>query len=88
MIYKKYYYEQIPIETANKNPESIKAFFWYLYMCNVTHWNLVVFFKWSCEIKGLNLIVYKFNLPHINVTSIITTRNNYFLKEIFIKSYV
>lgn len=37
MIYKKYYYEQIPIETANKNPESIKAFFWYLYMCNVTH---------------------------------------------------
>lgn len=88
MIYKKYYYEQIPIETANKNPESIKAFFWYLYMCNVTHWNLVVSFKWSCEIKGLNLIVYKFNLPHINVTSIITTRNNYFLKEIFIKSYV
>lgn len=45
MIYKKYYYEQIPIETANKNPESIKAFFWYLYMCNVTHWNLVVSFK-------------------------------------------
>lgn len=88
MIYKKYYYEQIPIETANKNPESIKAFFWYLYMCNVTHWNLVVSFKWSCEIKELNLIVYKFNLPHINVTSIITTRNNYFLKEIFIKSYV
>lgn len=45
MIYKKYYYERIPIETANKNPESIKAFFWYLYMCNVTHWNLVVSFK-------------------------------------------
>lgn len=82
MIYKKYYYERIPIETANKSPESIKAFFWYLYMCNVTHWNLVVFFKWSCEIKGLNLIVYKLNLPHINVTSIIRN-NNYDQKQLF-----
>lgn len=27
MICKKYYCEQIPIETVNKNPESIKAFF-------------------------------------------------------------
>lgn len=82
MICKKYYCEQIPIETVNKNPESIKAFFWYLYMCNITHWNLVVSFKWSCEIKGLNLIVYKLNLPHINLTSIIRN-NNYDQKQLF-----
>lgn len=50
-------------------------------MCNITHWNLVVSFKWSCEIKGLSLIVYKLNLPHINVTSII--RNNYDQEQLF-----
>lgn len=50
-------------------------------MCNITHWNLVVSFKWSCEIKGLSLIVYKLNLPHINGTSII--RNNYDQEQLF-----
>ena len=36
----------------------------------------------SCEIKGLNFIVYKLSLPHINVTSIIRN-NNYDQEQLF-----